>query len=60
MSTEPSLCVVCAWRKDCQKKFLRDQDVTLKCPDFTRDVSIKDREKPDGKKEDSGDHRGGI
>jgi hypothetical protein len=47
MTKEPALCVVCAWRKDCQKKFLRSGEVTLRCPDFARDVSIKDEEKKD-------------
>jgi hypothetical protein len=57
MNTEPSLCIICAWKKDCQKKFLRSKDVTLRCPDFTKDVSIKDREKLDDQKKDSGDNR---
>lgn len=57
MNTEPSLCIICAWKKDCQKKFLRGKDTTLRCPDFTKDVSIKDREKLDDQKKDSGDNR---
>ncbi|MCX5798186.1 MAG: hypothetical protein NTU90_01240 [Proteobacteria bacterium] len=57
MNTEPSLCIICAWKKDCQKKFLRSKDATLRCPDFTKDVSIKDREKLDDQKKDSGDNR---
>jgi hypothetical protein len=54
MTEQVSLCVVCAWRKDCQKKFLKGQDATLRCADFSRDVSIKDREHDDDKTEDSG------
>lgn len=58
MSDEPSLCVVCAWRKECQKRFLKGLDVTLRCPDFTRDMAIGkdmvDTEKPDAEKKDSG------
>ncbi len=57
MNTEPTLCIICAWKKDCQKKFLRGKDATLRCPDFTKDVSIKDREKLDDQKKDSGDNR---
>lgn len=56
MKNEPELCVVCAWRQDCKKKFLRSQDVTLKCPDFSKDLEIKDLEKPDGKTKDSEPH----
>lgn len=57
MNAEPSLCIICAWKKDCQKKFLRSKDVTFRCPDFTKDVFIKDREKLDDQKKDSGDNR---
>ncbi len=56
MTTGQSLCVVCAWRKDCVKKFQKGKGVTLQCPDFTRDVSIKDTEKADVEKSDSGHH----
>jgi len=55
-TTEPSLCLVCAWRKDCQKRFLRPKDVELRCPDFSRDMSIKNTEKSDVEEEDSGHH----
>jgi len=33
-------CVVCAWRGECQKKFCIP-DGGQRCPDFTRDISIK-------------------
>ncbi len=36
-----TICVVCAWRKDCSKKFFMDGATTTKCPDFTRDVTLK-------------------
>ena len=55
MGSEPTLCVVCAWRQDCQKKFLR-QDQTRACPEFTRDLTTKDPEKHDGETEDRRDH----
>jgi len=57
MVQEKTICVVCAWRQDCRKKFLRAQDASLKCPDFTKDVSIKEGVEPDVEKEDSTDHR---
>jgi len=56
MGNEPTLCVVCAWRKDCQKKFLRGKDEGRACPDFTRDLTTKDSEKHDGETEDHRDH----
>ncbi len=33
------ICVVCAWRADCKKKFtVSGKDI--RCPDFTKDISI--------------------
>ena len=34
-------CAVCAWRGNCSKKFYIP-DGGARCPDFSRDVSIKD------------------
>jgi hypothetical protein len=34
-------CVVCAWRETCAKRFCVT-DGGARCPDFSRDVSIKD------------------
>lgn len=36
-------CTVCAWRETCNKKFCVT-DGGARCPDFSRDVSIKDIE----------------
>ena len=55
MQDERTLCVVCAWRKDCQKKFLRT-GASLKCPDYSRDMSIRNGVKTNDKKEDIGDN----
>ncbi len=35
-------CVVCAWRRDCNKRFCVP-DCGAKCPDFTRDVTLKNQ-----------------
>jgi hypothetical protein len=35
---EPSICVVCAWRETCVKRFTFDGQ---HCLDYTRDVAIK-------------------
>ena len=41
MSVSGNICVVCAWRATCQKKFsISGKD--MKCSDFVRDVSIKE------------------
>ncbi len=55
MDDEKSLCVVCAWRDTCRKRFLSDKDISLRCPDFTRDIAINKGVKPDVKKEDHTD-----
>ncbi|MBN2333494.1 MAG: hypothetical protein JXO49_11110 [Deltaproteobacteria bacterium] len=36
---EKTLCVVCAWREDCRKKF-RVSAGDAHCPDFCRDVRV--------------------
>jgi len=44
MSMEKRLCVICAWREHCQKRFSVKAGVALNvhCPDFTRDFTLKD------------------
>jgi hypothetical protein len=43
---EKTICVVCAWRETCQKKYSFSSSGTTKCPDYTRDLNLpKDNEK---------------
>ena len=42
MENGRTICVVCAWRATCNKKFSMDGATTTKCPDFTRDVTLKE------------------
>lgn len=45
------ICIVCAWRATCQKKFsLSGRDA--RCPDFVKDVSIGEKpgKEPEKKK----------
>ena len=47
------MCILCAWRENCQKKFsVSGRDV--RCPDFVRDMSIKDDDRG-GKEEKAGE-----
>lgn len=40
------LCAVCAWRETCRKKFsISGKD--LRCPDFVRDITIKEEKEED-------------
>ena len=45
MAIEMHICGICAWRRECQKKFKLSKDkdsfVGSHCPDYTRDLSIK-------------------
>ncbi len=49
MTEGPILCAVCAWRKNCQKRFLKSKDIKLRCPDFAKDLAIKDTENAEEK-----------
>jgi hypothetical protein len=40
MSDKRQFCAICAWRENCAKKFSMPDGGT-RCPDFTRDISIK-------------------
>jgi hypothetical protein len=46
MGTEKKYCSICAWRASCQKRFTVSIDSSgyVHCPDFTRDLSIKDKD----------------
>ncbi len=46
MGTEKRLCSICAWRESCQKRFLLATDAVgnVHCPDYCRDVAIKDHQ----------------
>jgi len=56
MSDEPTLCVVCAWRERCTKKFIHGKEVSLRCPDFTKDLQIK-KDKMDAEIDTSKDNK---
>jgi hypothetical protein len=54
MKAGKEICVLCAWRENCNKKFsISGRDV--RCPDFVRDLTIKESEMTeddaDGEKE---------
>ena len=38
-------CAICAWRETCAKRF-SVSDGGTRCPDFSRDITIKDQEEP--------------
>ena len=45
METGKTICVLCAWRQTCNKKFLMDGSTTKRCPEYTRDITLKEDEK---------------
>lgn len=50
---EINICGLCAWRRECQKRFKLDKDsfVGSHCPDYTRDLSIKTKDPHEGEDE---------
>jgi hypothetical protein len=44
LAKNKNICMICAWRQTCIKRFSITKDSKLHCPDFTRDVTIKDEE----------------
>jgi hypothetical protein len=53
MSSKQEICILCAWRENCQKKFsISGKDI--RCTDFVRDLSIKDEETQDDRGEREG------
>lgn len=48
MKAKKEICVLCAWRESCNKKFsISGRDI--RCPDFVRDLKIKEDEMPEEK-----------
>ena len=43
-------CAICAWRENCQKKF-SVSGKNVRCPDFARDLSIKEDKKEEDMEE---------
>lgn len=44
MALSRKICIICAWRESCLKRFSITPSAALHCPDFTRDVTIKIKE----------------
>jgi hypothetical protein len=40
-----TICAICAWRENCKKRFNFESSGALRCPDYSRDVTIRDKEK---------------
>lgn len=54
----PSICVVCAWRADCKKKYSLAGGMNLRCPEFSRDVTLRDKaegEATEAREDDGGE-----
>ena len=56
MGTDKRYCSICAWRENCQKRFsvTTDSVGNVHCPDFTRDLAIKDEDIDDVEKKEKG------
>jgi len=51
MAEKVEICVVCAWRAACQKKF-SISGKNMRCADFVKDVTIKENPEKEEKKEE--------
>ncbi|MCL4479704.1 MAG: hypothetical protein M1381_11540 [Deltaproteobacteria bacterium] len=38
--TDVKSCLTCAWRETCKKRFSTIEDIGLKCPEYTYDVTL--------------------
>lgn len=49
MAKKIEICVLCAWRATCQKRFsISGKD--MRCPDFVKDITVEERtEEPEKK-----------
>ena len=36
-----NLCVNCAWRANCAKRFSMSGNITLHCPDYCEDIALR-------------------
>jgi hypothetical protein len=54
MGSNRKYCAICAWRANCQKKFSVSTDATgqVHCPDYSRDLAIKDKDIDEALKKD--------
>lgn len=41
MENERTLCLLCAWRQTCNKKFSMVGAAGKRCPDYVRDLTLK-------------------
>ena len=53
MGNEKRFCAICAWRENCRKRFcvVTDASGNVRCQDYSRDLSIKERDIGATKKE---------
>jgi len=52
MSSTQLICAVCAWRETCKKKFsVSGKD--MRCAEFVKDVSIKQKSEEEAEKKES-------
>jgi len=48
VENEKTVCVLCAWRIACNKKFSMDGTTTTRCLEYTRDVTLPSPKEKDG------------
>ncbi len=59
MSDGRTICVMCAWRQTCNKKFSMDGATTTRCPEYTKDVTLAVPPRPEKEAETDGSSESG-
>jgi len=55
MDAEKTVCVTCAWRQTCNKKFSMDGATTTRCVEYTRDLTLRERKEEEGEGDEPSD-----
>ncbi|MBI5571081.1 MAG: hypothetical protein HY914_14145 [Desulfomonile tiedjei] len=55
MDAERTVCVTCAWRQTCNKKFSMDGATTTRCVEYTRDLALKEQKADEGARDQPSD-----
>lgn len=50
-------CAICAWRETCQKRFSQAYDIALNCPDYTFDLTLRNKIADENEEKGEGDKK---
>jgi len=53
MTQKKLICLTCAWRNDCKKKYSFKSSGLTQCPEYTEDIRLKKTSRGTDEKKDS-------